>query len=537
MSTSLLSRFRAERTYAHGTLQVSDATARERLAFFGLSADDLGVLATWKPAAEQHMDALIDAFYAHVLANTTTRAVLQQHTTVDRQRNLLAPYVRNMFAGIVDDRYVQHRRKVGGIHDDIELEASWFVGMYEVIRREGIRAVEIAGATPKELRRFTDAFTRLLNVDIALVISALTESRRDKINALHVNDVRAERDAAVRFLDEADQVLGALARNDLTARMRGEYTGRFAQLAGAINTATDQLRDTLHNVSRATRELAFAVGQIQTTSADLARGASDQASAIEEVTASLGELTSTAQSNARDSEQARTRARSLQQEADAGTTRMQHLAVTMQEIETSASQTARIVRTIDEIAFQTNLLALNAAVEAARAGDAGRGFAVVAEEVRALAIRSAEAARQTAALIDTSVHHVGAGVALNREVAQDFERISSQLGAVSVLMDGIAAVSADQADGIRQIAAGTEQVNNVTQQVAAGSEELAATAGELDAQAASLEDQVGQFVLGDRNRRARTEVHEAREESFDIMPTPSHERPRSGGCPVSGLRR
>jgi len=541
MALSLLSHFRAERSYAPGTLQVTDPVARERLEFFGLSPLDLGVLAVWKSAAEAHMDTLIDAFYAHVLANTTTRGVLQQHTTVDRQRSLLAPYVRNMFTGVVDDQYILHRRKVGGIHDDIELEANWFVGMYEVIRREGIRAVELAGASPRELRRFTEAYTRLLNVDIALVISALTASRREKINAMHVNDVRAERDAAVRFLDEADQVLGALARNDLTPRMSGTYTGRFAELGGAINTAIEQLNDTLNNVSRATRELAFAVGQIQTTSADLARGASDQASAIEEVTASLGELTSTAQSNARDSEQARTRAHALQQEANTGTARMKHLATTMQEIEASASQTARIVKTIDEIAFQTNLLALNAAVEAARAGDAGRGFAVVAEEVRALAIRSAEAARQTAELIERSVQHVGAGVALNRDVAQDFERISSQLGTVSSLVDAIAAVSAEQADGIRQITVGTEQVNNVTQQVAAGSEELAATAGELDAQAASLEDQVGQFALGDTAGRARRNTSQQAsadaDDAFDIMPSASAERARAGGCPVSGLRR
>ncbi len=531
MSFSLLRWLKPATTYPDGVLSVTDPHARDRIAFFGLTPQDLGVIGAWKQAGEAHLDTLIDAFYAHVLSHSTTKAVLQQHSSVDRQRGLLGPYVQNMFAGIVDDRYVTHRRKVGGIHDDIELESNWFVGMYEVIRREAIVAVEKAGASPRELRQFTDAFTRLLNLDIALVVTALTESRRQKIEAMNVDTVREERDTAFRFLDEADRVLGAMARHDLTERVHGSYSGRYETLANSINTAVLQLSDALSNVSRATAELVFAAQQINSTSSELARGSSDQASALEEVSASLAELGGSALVGARDAEQTRSRTVTLQSEADAGLARMKKLAGTMKEIESSASQTARIVKTIDEIAFQTNLLALNAAVEAARAGDAGRGFAVVAEEVRALAIRSADAARQTSSLIEESVRHVSEGVLLNTDVAADFERISAQLGDVSQLVTSIAAATKDQADGIKQITTGTEQVNRVTQQVAAGSEELAATAGELDAQAVSLEDQVRMFTL---------------DEEIDIMPT-ANTRGSSratgaparakGGCPMSGLKR
>lgn len=535
MPLSLLRWIRPERAYADGRLTVTDAVARDRIAFFGLTEADLGVIAAWKQACDAHMATLIDAFYAHVMGHGTTRAILQQHSSVERQRGLLGPYVQNMFAGIIDDRYVQHRRKVGGIHDDIELDSNWFVGMYEIIRREAIVAVDGAGASPRELRRFTDAFTRLLNLDVALVVTALTDSRRVKIEALHVDDVRSERDAAFRFLDEADRVLGAMARNDLTQRVTGQYTGRYQALAVAINDAVSQLGTTLGNVSRATAELVFAVQQIHATSEDLARGSSDQASSLEEVTASLNEMAGSASTNARDAEATRTRTRALQQAAASGMTRMSSLASTMQEIESSANQTARIVKTIDAIAFQTNLLALNAAVEAARAGDFGRGFAVVAEEVRALAIRSADAARQTSALIEESVRHASEGVSLNREVAADFSSISSQLGEVSALVSDIAAASADQADGIRQITAGTDQVNRVTQQVAAGSEELAATAGELDAQAGALEDQVSQFELGRtngaaRSPRARNAIYEP---DMDIMPVAARTAKPGGKCPVA----
>jgi hypothetical protein len=127
VSNSLLRWLRPERAYADGLLRVTDTVAADRIAFFGLTAHDLGVIATWQAACDAHLDTLIDAFYAHVLGHATTRAVLHQHSSVERQRGLLGPYVRQMFEGRVDDRYVQHRRKVGGIHDDIELESNWCV--------------------------------------------------------------------------------------------------------------------------------------------------------------------------------------------------------------------------------------------------------------------------------------------------------------------------------------------------------------------------------------------------------------------------
>ena len=538
MLTSRLFRSGRLRQVADGQLSVTEAAVRDRIAFFGLSPQDLGVVAAWRPAMDAHLDTMIDAFYAHVLGHETTRTILTQHTTVERQRGLLGPSVQNMFTGVIDDRYIAHRRKVGAIHDDIELESNWFVGMYEVIRREAIAAVAKAGASSAELARFTQAFTRLLNLDIALVVTALTDARRIKIEAMHVDDVRAERDAAFAFLDEADRVLTGLARGDVTDRVTGRHTGRYQALGETINTAMTQLAETLGAVARATREVAAAVGQVHQTSGDLAGGASDQASAIEQVTASLTELASAAASNARDAADARERSRRLEQETAEGRTRMQALAQTMRDVETSATQTARIVKTIDEIAFQTNLLALNAAVEAARAGDAGRGFAVVAEEVRALATRSAEAARQTANLIETSVGHVTQGVALNQQVAGDFDRIAGQLGDVTTIVEAIANASNAQADGVQQITAGTEEVNRVTQQVAAGSEELAATAAELDAQASSLEDQVNQFTfdaLRDEIMPPPSLVPSRTAPSrAAAAPASGPSTSRRGGCPVTG---
>lgn len=181
---------------------------------------------------------------------------------------------------------------------------------------------------------------------------------------------------------------------------------------------------------------------------------------------------------------------------------MQRLSQAIASIKSSSDQTAKIVRTIDEIAFQTNLLALNAAVEAARAGDAGRGFAVVAEEVRSLAIRSADAAKTTAALIEESVQSTAGGVALNAEVTKILDEIGRQVGAVTVVVGDIATTGEEQNRDVRQISDAITALNSVTQQVAATAEEAASASEELASQSASLTTMIGTFSLGGEGHEA-----------------------------------
>ena len=238
-------------------------------------------------------------------------------------------------------------------------------------------------------------------------------------------------DSVLSPITEATSVLERWAERDLRARVNGAYNGDHARIKTAMNATADALDNALGEIAGAVEQVSAAGGQIASGSQSLASGSSEQASSLEEVSASLQEMASATQANAKDAQQAKALSDETSDSVNTGMLRMGELTEAMHAIRDGSQQTAKIVRTIDEIAFQTNLLALNAAVEAARAGDAGRGFAVVADEVRTLAIRAAEAARQTTALIEEAGTRVEGGVAKNAEVLATLEAIQKRASGVS----------------------------------------------------------------------------------------------------------
>jgi methyl-accepting chemotaxis protein len=305
-------------------------------------------------------------------------------------------------------------------------------------------------------------------------------------------------EAVVVPMRESSAVLERLADRDLSRRVEGSYVGDHARVQQALNAALEGLDGALREVRASSEQVASAGSQIAGGSQALAQGASEQAAGLEEIAASITELSAMAERTSVNAREADGLARETQTGAGEGAARMQELATALTAIERSADQTAKIVRTIDEIAFQTNLLALNAAVEAARAGDAGRGFAVVAEEVRALALRSAEAARNTAALIEESVRQAAGGVSLGERVAAEFDDVSRRVARTSAVVAEIAAAAEQQTDGIRQITGAVNEMNGVTQQTAANAEESASAAAELASQAERMQSVVGAFALVER---------------------------------------
>jgi len=235
---------------------------------------------------------------------------------------------------------------------------------------------------------------------------------------------------------------------------------------------------------------AQAAGQVSQTSQSLAEGASRQAASLEETSASLEELSSMTHQNTDNAEKAKQFANQARQSADSGVSEMQHMQEAMAAIKQSSDEIAKIIKTIDEIAFQTNILALNAAVEAARAGEAGAGFAVVAEEVRNLAQRSAVAAKETGSKIEDSISKTAQGVDISQKVAVSLSEIAQKIRQVDELAGQVASAAAEQNRGLAQINKAVTEIDQITQTNAASAEESASAAEELNAQSAVMKDSV-----------------------------------------------
>jgi methyl-accepting chemotaxis protein len=302
-------------------------------------------------------------------------------------------------------------------------------------------------------------------------------------------------DAVMGPINEASAILEKVSNKDMSIRMNGDYRGDHAKIKESLNLAVENLDKALQQVAIGAEQVASASIQVSTGGQALSQGASEQASSLEEISSNLQEMSSMTKQNVLNARDAKGVADQARSSADKGVESMSRMSSAINQIKSSSDSTAKIVKTIDEIAFQTNLLALNAAVEAARAGDAGKGFAVVAEEVRNLAMRSAEAAKNTANLIEEAVKNSENGVNINAEVLKNFQEIAEKSNKVSQVVAEIAAASEQQDQGIGQVTKAVEQLNQVTQQNAANAEESASAAEEMSSQSEEMRSMVAGFKL------------------------------------------
>ena len=304
-------------------------------------------------------------------------------------------------------------------------------------------------------------------------------------------------DAVVEPITEAKDVLKRVADRDLSARVTGNYRGEHAAIKESLNTALQNIAEVFASLTTAIDQVNSAASEIGDGSQELASGASDQAGSIDLVTNRIRIVDERTTSNAAHAREARSAMDRASAATEQGVERMVALADAVAEIKRSADATAKIVKTIDEIAFQTNLLALNAAVEAARAGDAGRGFAVVAEEVRNLAIRASEASRNTARLIEESVAKAETGVTLNESVQRRLEEIRKGVQGAAAIMNEIAEGAAAQVQELAEVTESMRQIGGLTQRTAANAQQSASAAAELSAQAREMHDLAAQFTVDD----------------------------------------
>lgn len=294
---------------------------------------------------------------------------------------------------------------------------------------------------------------------------------------------------------ECIAVLQELANGNFNVSMKGSYKGDSLALKNALNQTIESVSTTLAQVMAVVEQVSLGAQQVASASQDLAQGAQHQAAALEEISSSMTEVGAQTKQNAKGSDEANSLAQESQHTAELGRVEMERLTQAMDAISESSKNISKIIKVIDEIAFQTNLLALNAAVEAARAGRHGLGFAVVAEEVRNLAARSAEAAKETADLIEGAIERVQNGNILVGKTGEVLHRIAENSTYIAQNVAEIASASKEQSLAIDQINLGLNQIDSVTQQNTANTESSATAAEELSAQSRELRSLLSQFRL------------------------------------------
>lgn len=307
--------------------------------------------------------------------------------------------------------------------------------------------------------------------------------------------VRTSQDILGRVIEDIVQITKGLADGDLTVESHEEYPGQLMPIKTNIEYLLQNLNATMSEILNASDQVSAGAEQVSVGSQSLAQGATEQASAVQELSATINEIDTSAQNSAETAKTAKEKSDLAAGQVQVCNDRMQELSQAMDDIYSGQKDIGQIIDTIENIAFQTNILALNAAVEAARAGSAGKGFAVVADEVRSLASKSDQAAKQSKAIIETSLSHVERGKSLAEEVSSSMQQTVASASEAISYMEKVADNAISESQSIEQLTTGVDQISAVVQTNSATSEESAAASEELSSQAVMMKQLIQKFKL------------------------------------------
>jgi methyl-accepting chemotaxis protein len=499
---------------------MSQRSIADRLIFMKLDTRAQERIRSIKPLIMSEMSGALDNFYTQVRATPETRAFFSsdEHMSAAHRRQM--GHWEAISSGRFDTDYTAAVTKVGHVHARIGLDPSWYIGGYAMVLDQLVQRILAArlgklglgrhrgtiATVGEELGALVKATLLDMDVAISVYLDALEEARCLADRERH----QAEQDQTI-LVGALEQALKCLANGDLTAQIDTQVCARFDPIKADFNTAISHLCRAMQAIAVASNAVQGGAGEISAAADDLSKRTEKQAAGLEQTAAALDQITATVRRTAGGAQAAADVLTQARGDAQSSREVVGDATQAMARIDRSSQEITQIISVIEEIAFQTNLLALNAGVEAARAGDAGRGFAVVASEVRALAQRSATAAKEIKTLIDASSAQVSMGVRLVGQTGDALESIVERVLQIDTMVAEISAGAQEQSAGLAQINIAINHMDQVTQQNAAMVEQTTAATVSLSAEADQLSQLVGRFRINSpaasASRHLSSETH------------------------------